>query len=92
LRKIDLLESLDCDMVVRPAIVGRDIIPVGDPPELIDKPLLLKFFAFEDNPRLQKTAICGGGFDKGSPSAGLRAIEESLPPRIATANYQGIQA
>src|SRR6478736_4435719 len=79
-------------MVVRPAIVGRDIIPVGDPPELVDKPLLLKLFTFEDNPRLQKTTICGDGFDKGSPSAGLRALEEGLPPGIATANDQGIQA
>ncbi|RSL81341.1 hypothetical protein CEP52_017220 [Fusarium oligoseptatum] len=46
-------------MVVRPAIVGRDIIPVGDPPELIDTPQSLKPFTFEDTPRLQKTAICG---------------------------------
>jgi hypothetical protein len=38
-------------MVVCPAVVGRDIIPVGHLLELIDKPLLLKFFAFEDNPR-----------------------------------------
>ena len=74
LRQIDLLEPLDCDMVVRPAVIGRDIIPVGDPPELIDKPLLLKLFTFEDNPRLQKTAIRGDGFDKGSPSVGLRVL------------------
>jgi hypothetical protein len=79
-------------MVVRPAVVGRDIIPVGDFSELVPKPLLLKLFAFKDNPRLQKTAICGDGFDKGSPSAGLRALKEGLPPGIATANNQGIQA
>jgi hypothetical protein len=86
LRQIDLLEPLDCDMVVRLAIVGRDIILVGDPPELIDNLLLLKLFTFEDNPRLQKTASCSDGFEKASPSAGLRALEEGLPPGIATAN------
>jgi hypothetical protein len=79
LRQIGLLEPLDCDMVVRPTVVGRDIIPVGDLSELVQKPLLLKLFAFKDNPRLQKTAVCGDGFDKGSPSAGLRALEEGLP-------------
>jgi hypothetical protein len=41
LRQIDLLEPLDCDMVVRPAVVGRDIIPVGDVSDLVYKPLLL---------------------------------------------------
>ena len=92
MRQIDLLEPLDCDMVVCPAVVGRDIIPVGYLIELIDKPLLLKFFAFEDNPRLQKTAICSDGFDKARPSAGLRAFVEGLPPGIATADNQGIQA
>jgi hypothetical protein len=39
-------------MVVCPAVIGRDIIPVGDLSELINKPLLLKFFALEDNSRL----------------------------------------
>jgi hypothetical protein len=48
--KIDLSELLDCDMLVCLAVVGCDIIPVGHLLELIDKPLLLKFFAFEDNP------------------------------------------
>ena len=76
LGKIDLSEPLDCDVVVCPAVVGRDVIPVGHLPELIDKPLLLKLFAFEYNPRFQKTASCSRGFDKASPSAGLRALEE----------------
>jgi hypothetical protein len=67
-------------------------MPVGYLLELIDKPLLLKLFAFENNPWFQKTAICSHGFNKASPSAGLRAFEERLPFRIATANNQGIQA
>jgi hypothetical protein len=91
LGQINLFEPLDRDMVVCPAVIGRDIIPVGDLVKLIDKPLLLKFFALEDNSRLLKMAICSDGFDKTSPSAGLRAFEEGLPPGIATANYQGIQ-
>jgi hypothetical protein len=53
---------------------------------------LLELFTFEDNPRLEKTAICGDGFHKGNPSAGLRALEEGLPPRVTTANNQGIEA
>lgn len=92
LGKIDLSEPLDCDVVVCPAVVGRDVIPIGHLPELIDKPLLLKLFAFEYNPRFQKTASCSRGFDKASPSTGLRALEEGLPPGVATANNQGIQA
>ena len=79
-------------MVVCPAVVGRDIIPVGHFLELFDKPLLLKFFAFKDNPRFQKTASCSDGFEKASLSAGLGAFEEGLPPGIATADNQGIQA
>jgi hypothetical protein len=49
LRQIDLFEPLNCDMVVRPAVFRSDIIPVGYLLELIDKPLLLKFFALENN-------------------------------------------
>ena len=79
-------------MVVCPAVVGRNIIPVGHLLELIDKPLLLKFFAFEDNSRFQKTASCRDGLDKASPSAGLGAFEEGLLPGIATADNQRIQA
>lgn len=79
-------------MVVRPAVLGRDVIPVGHLLELIDKPLLLKLFTFEDNPRLQKTASCRDGFEKASPSAGLGAFEEGLPLGITTADNQGIQA
>ena len=79
-------------MVVRPAVFRSDIIPVGYLLELIDKPLLLKLFAFEDNPRFQKTASCCNGFEKASPSAGLGAFEEGLPLRVATADNQGIQA
>lgn len=90
--KIDLFEPLDCDIVICLAVVGRDIIPVGHLFELIDKPLLLKLFAFEDNPRFQKTASYCNGFEKASPSAGLGAFEEGLPPGIATADNQGIQA
>jgi hypothetical protein len=52
LGKVDLFEPLDCDMVVRPAVLGRDVIPVGHLLELIDKPLLLKLFALKDDPRL----------------------------------------
>ena len=66
-------------MVVRPAVVRSDIIPVGYLLELINNPLLLKFFAFENNPWFQKTAICSHGFDKAGPSTGLRAIEDGLP-------------
>ena len=79
-------------MVVCPAVVGRDIIPVGHLLELFDKPLLLKFFAFKDNPWFQKTASCSHGFEKASPSAGLRAFEEGLPLGIDAADNQGIQA
>jgi hypothetical protein len=78
-------------MVICLAIVRHDIIPVGDLPELIYKLLLLKLFTFKDNPRLQKTTICSNGFNKGSLSTGLKALKEGLPPRIATANSQGIQ-
>jgi hypothetical protein len=39
-------------MVVCLAVVGGNVIPVGDPLELINKPLLLKLFALKDNPRL----------------------------------------
>jgi hypothetical protein len=78
--KIDLSEPLDCDMVVCPAVFGRDIIPVGHLLELIDKSLLLKFFAFKDNPRFQKAASCGHGFEKASPSAGLGTFKEGLLP------------
>ncbi|KAI3565837.1 hypothetical protein IWW34DRAFT_777629, partial [Fusarium oxysporum f. sp. albedinis] len=107
LGKIDLSEPLDCDMVVCPAVVGRDIIPVGHLLELIDKPLLLQFFAFKDNPWFQNTASCSHGFEKASPSAGLgtfkqrsqqaclvesAAFKEGLLPGIATANNQRIQA
>ena len=90
--KIDLFEPLDCDVVVCPAVVGCDKIPVGHLLEFIDKPLLLKLFAFEDNPRFQKTASYSHGFEKASPSAGLRAFEKGLPLRIATVDNQGIQA
>jgi hypothetical protein len=38
-------------MVICLAVVGRDIIPVGYLLELFDKSLLLKLFAFKDNPR-----------------------------------------
>ena len=79
-------------MVVGPAVLRSDIIPVGYLLELIDKPLLLKLFAFEDNPRFQKTASYSHGFEKASPSAGLRAFEKGLPLRIATVDNQGIQA
>jgi hypothetical protein len=91
LGKIDLSELLDCDIVVCPAIVGRDIVPVGYLLKLINKPLLLKLFAFKNNPRFQKAAICSHGFEKASPSTGLRAFEEGLPLRVTTANNQGIQ-
>jgi hypothetical protein len=60
--------------------------------ELIDEPLLLKLFALEDNPRLQKTASCRDGLDKASPSAGLGTFEEGPPLWIAAANNQRIQA
>jgi hypothetical protein len=70
----------------RPAVVGRDIIPVGYLLELFDKPLLLNLFAFKDNPRFQKTASCSHGFEKASPSAGLRAFQEGLPLGIAVAD------
>ena len=92
LRQIDLSESLNCDMVVCPAVLRSDKIPVGYLLELIDKLLLLKLFAFKNNPWFQKTAICSHGFDKASPRAGLRAFEEGLLLRIATADNQGIQA
>jgi hypothetical protein len=78
-------------MVVGPAVLRSDIISVGYLLELIDKPLLLQLFAFENNPWFQKTTICSHGFNKASLSTGLRAFEESLPFRIATANNQGIQ-
>jgi hypothetical protein len=92
LGKVDLLEPLDCDMVVRTAVLRHDIIPVSYLLELIDKPLLLKLFALEDNLRLQKTASCRDGLDKASPSAGLEAFEEGLPLGIAAADNQRIQA
>ncbi|KAJ0137214.1 Uncharacterized protein HZ326_19800 [Fusarium oxysporum f. sp. albedinis] len=92
LGKVDLLEPLDCDMVVRPAVLGRDIMPVSYLLELIDKPLLLKLIALEDNSGLQKMASCCDGLDKASPSAGLGAFEEGLPLGIAAADNQRIQA
>jgi hypothetical protein len=65
-------------MVVCPAVVRRDIIPVGHLLELIDKPLLLKFFAFKDNSRFQKTTSCRDGLDKASPSAGLEPLRKAF--------------
>jgi hypothetical protein len=53
---------------------------------------LLKFFAFKDNPRFQKTASYSHGFEKASPSTGLGTFQEGLLPRIATANNQRTQA
>jgi hypothetical protein len=92
LRQIDLFEPLDCDMVVRQAVVRSDVILVGYLLELINKLLLLKSLALKYNPRFQKTAICSHGFDKVSLNAGLRAFEDDLPLRIATADNQGTQA
>jgi hypothetical protein len=74
LRQTDLFEPLNCDVVICPAVFRSDIIPVGYLLELIDKPLLLKLFALENNPWFQKAAICSHGFYKASPSAGLRAF------------------
>jgi hypothetical protein len=65
-------------MVVCPAVVGGNVIPVGDLLELINKPLLLKLFALKDNPRLYKTAMGGHGFDEAGPSTGLGAFKEGL--------------
>jgi hypothetical protein len=76
LGKVDLLEPLDCDIVIRLAVLGRDIILVSYLLKLIDKPLMLKLFALEDNPRLQKTASCHDSLDKASPSAGLEAFDK----------------
>jgi hypothetical protein len=79
-------------MVVCRAIVGRDIVLVSYLLELIDKPLSLKLFAFENNPRFQKAAGCRDGLDKASPSAGLEVFKEGLPLGSATADNQGVQA
>ena len=92
MRQIDLFEPLDCDMVVRRAVVRSDGILVGYLLAPIDKLLLLMSLALKYNPGFQKTAICSHGFDKVSLNAGLRAFEDGLPLRIATADNQGIQA
>ncbi|KAJ0128233.1 Uncharacterized protein HZ326_28671 [Fusarium oxysporum f. sp. albedinis] len=89
---IDLFEPLDCDIVVRRAVVRSGVILVGYLLELIDKLLLLKSLALKYNPGFQKTAIRSHGFDEVSLSAGLGAFEDGLPLRIATADNQGIQA
>jgi hypothetical protein len=46
--------------------------------ELIDESLLLKLFAFENNLRFQKAAICSHGFEKASLSTRLRTFKEAF--------------
>jgi hypothetical protein len=52
LGQINLFKPLNRDMVICLAVIGRDIILVGDLIKLINKPLLLKFFALKDNSQL----------------------------------------
>ena len=87
-----MFKLLNYNIIIYLAVIRYNIILIGCLLKLINKLLLLKFFAFKDNPRFQKTTSCSYGFEKASPSARLEAFEEGLPLGIAAADNQGIQA
>ena len=55
---IDLLEPLNSDTIISPAVVRVYIVPIGDLFKLLNKPLSLEIFALKYNARLK--GLAGG--------------------------------
>jgi hypothetical protein len=71
-------------MIVGPAIIRSNDIPVPNLFELVQKPLFLKLFAFENNTGSQGSTCCSGSLDERSPSPALGTLQNGLLLGIGT--------
>jgi hypothetical protein len=79
-------------MIVGPAIIRNNDIPAPNLFELVQKPLFLKLFAFENNTGSQESTCCSGSLYERSPSPALGTLQNGLLLGIGTPHNKTIKA